>query len=91
MQDIHVLCIPTGLIGATTSSVTEEVSTKFSAKFKVPLVSYSSTATGLSDNTMHPYFMRTISPDGPLMEVGLFDWGNKNTLLYPFLPLEILF
>ncbi|VDI31801.1 Hypothetical predicted protein, partial [Mytilus galloprovincialis] len=57
-----------GLIGATTSSVTEEVSTKFSAKFKVPLVSYSSTASSLSDNAMHPYFMRTISPDGPLME-----------------------
>ncbi|XP_052073187.1 uncharacterized protein LOC127711238 isoform X3 [Mytilus californianus] len=57
-----------GLIGATTSSVTEEVSTKLSAKFKVPLVSYSSTASALSDNTIHPYFMRTISPDGPLME-----------------------
>ena len=71
----------TGLIGATSSSVTEEVSTKFSSKFKVPLVSYSSTASGLSDGTKHPYFMRTISPDGPLMDVSIIE-GQANIVCF---------
>ncbi|KAK3084395.1 hypothetical protein FSP39_012853 [Pinctada imbricata] len=56
-----------GLVGASSSSVTKDVN-EFSSQFNIPLVSYMATAAELSDGAMYPNFMRTVPPDGPLMD-----------------------
>lgn len=70
----RVYTLSTGLIGASSSSVTVELN-KFATAHKVPLVSPYATATELSDTDHYPFFMRTVPTDGPLMDVSnLFCW-----------------
>lgn len=67
----------TGLTGASTSSVTKHVNEKFATPLRVPLVSYMSTAQSLTKDMPHPKFMRTVSPDGTLMDVSLIIYHRK--------------
>ena len=51
-----------GVIGAASSGVSAAVQGVLKQS-KIPQISYSSTAPGLSDKTEHPYFLRVVSPD----------------------------
>ncbi|XP_033748674.1 LOW QUALITY PROTEIN: uncharacterized protein LOC117333478 [Pecten maximus] len=66
-----------GLTGASSSSDTKEVNA-FTSQFDIPLVSYMSTAQELTNGNMYPAFMRTVSPDGPLMDAVIKVMGELN-------------
>ena len=51
-----------GIIGAQTSEVSLEIA-RLGRIFRVPQVSYLSTAVGLSDKELYPYFFRTVPSD----------------------------
>ena len=51
-----------GLIGASTSSVSQPIAT-MSAVQKVPQISFSATALALSNKELYPFFLRTLPPD----------------------------
>ncbi|XP_041349145.1 uncharacterized protein LOC121368478 [Gigantopelta aegis] len=57
-----------GVIGAYNSGASKEVST-FGAKFDIPVISFSATATVLTKSPDFPTFMRTVPPDSNLMKV----------------------
>ncbi|BFZ18685.1 hypothetical protein BsWGS_21724 [Bradybaena similaris] len=57
-----------GILGASSSGDAISLSDS-TVDYKIPVVSYEATATQLTLSGKHPNFMRTISPDGPLMEV----------------------
>lgn len=68
MLAFSYLYFPTGVVGASTSGDVVALSGA-TVPQKIPLVSYEATATQLTVSGKYPNFMRTISPDGPLMEV----------------------
>ncbi|XP_059178375.1 uncharacterized protein LOC131957655 [Physella acuta] len=57
-----------GIIGASRSGDTIELA-EAAEGYKIPVVSYQATTPSLTLSGQHPNFMRTVSPDGPLMEV----------------------
>lgn len=57
-----------GIIGASRSDDTLPLA-EAAEEFDIPVVSFQATVPDLTFTGQHPNFMRTISPDGPLMEV----------------------
>ena len=57
-----------GVIGGYTSDQTKAVA-KFGAKYDIPVISFSATASVLTSSPDYPTFMRTIPPDRHLMGV----------------------
>lgn len=57
-----------GIIGGSTSDVAMALSEE-AAPFHIPVISYEATAPQLTVPGKYTNFMRTISPDGPLIEV----------------------
>ncbi|KAK6192475.1 hypothetical protein SNE40_003935 [Patella caerulea] len=57
-----------GAIGTSDSGTSMDVA-KYFERFNIPMISHAATAPALSDNTEYPSFMRTVPPDGPLMDV----------------------
>ncbi|XP_067683866.1 uncharacterized protein [Haliotis asinina] len=70
--------ITLGIVGASDSDASKDVS-NFAQNFNIPVLSFMATAPELSSAQMYPTFMRTIPPDGPLMDVVIeaikkFNW-----------------
>ncbi|CAL1533763.1 unnamed protein product [Lymnaea stagnalis] len=57
-----------GIIGASRSDDTLPLA-EAAEEFDIPVVSFQATVPDLTFTGQHPNFLRTISPDGPLMEV----------------------
>ncbi|KAH9518675.1 hypothetical protein Btru_005959 [Bulinus truncatus] len=57
-----------GIVGASRSGDTIPLADAAEA-FDIPVISYQATVPELTLSGNHPNFMRTVSPDGPLMEV----------------------
>ncbi|XP_055862816.1 uncharacterized protein LOC106050493 [Biomphalaria glabrata] len=57
-----------GIVGASRSGDTIPLADAAEA-YDIPVISYQATVPELTLSGQHPNFMRTVSPDGPLMEV----------------------
>lgn len=70
---------PPGIVGASDSDASIDVS-NFAENFNIPVVSFMATAPELSSAQRYPTFMRTIPPDGPLMDVSREKLGIRSSL-----------